>query len=407
MPIELRVPTIGESITEVFIAAWLKQEGDAVAKDESVAELESDKATVELPAPVSGVLKGILKKQGESALIGEVIALIEEGVTAAAKPEAKAPVATATGIQQFQDSPSVEASSGMKVMPAAERLLAERGLDAEKVTPSGPGGRLLKEDVLRAKVSEPEFKAPALGPGSGSLGDAGSAREEEVIPMTPMRRTIANRLLDAQRNAALLTTFNEVDMSGVSALRSQFRESFQEKYGVKLGFMSFFVKAVVDALKMIPRLNAEIHGDDIVFHNYYDIGIAVSSKKGLVVPVLRNAERMSFAQIEMAIHDYGLRAQKNQIHLEELEGGTFTISNGGVFGSLLSTPIINPPQSGILGLHAIQDRPVVREGTIVIRPMMYTALTYDHRLVDGREAVTFLRRIKEVIEEPARMLIEV
>lgn len=290
-------------------------------------------------------------------------------------------------------------------MPSAQRLLAETGISPAALKPSGPGGRLLKEDVIAAVplASDPEPTPQAVA----APAVAAANREEEIVPMTPMRRAIAQRLLEAQHNAALLTTFNEIDLLEVNNLRKQYRDRFQEKYGVRLGFMSFFVKAVVDALKRFPQLNAEIRGTDIVYRNHYDIGIAVSSQKGLVVPVLRDADRMSFSDIEAMISDFGERAQKNRIHLEELEGGTFTISNGGVFGSLLSTPIVNPPQSGVLGLHAIQDRPVVREGQIVIRPMMYVALTYDHRIVDGREAVTFLKRIKEVIEEPARLMMEI
>jgi 2-oxoglutarate dehydrogenase E2 component (dihydrolipoamide succinyltransferase) len=316
-------------------------------------------------------------------------------------------------------------------MPAARREMEQRGVKPEEVEATGPGGRITKEDVTRqAKQTPPAERRtedrpaterrpdtaqptarPAPRPEPEPQTAAGTIppgnREEDVVPMSPMRKRIAERLVQAQQNAALLTTFNEVDMSAVVALRQQHRDAFEKKYNVKLGFMSFFVKACVESLKQFPQINAEIRGTDIVYHNYFDIGIAVSGGKGLVVPVLRNAERMSFAQIESAIADFASRARDNKISLEELKGGTFTITNGGVFGSLLSTPIINPPQSGILGLHAMQDRPVAREGQVVIRPMMYIALTYDHRLVDGREAVTFLRRIKEIIEEPSRMLIEI
>ncbi len=414
MTVELKVPAIGESITEVFIGTWLVKEGDPVLVDQIVVELESDKATVELPVPASGQLKSILKKKGESARIGEVIALIEPGQVAAAP----APAAQAAPAPQAPtDSPQAPVPAPPEaavpkpvqeippIMPSAQRLLAETGISPAALKPSGPGGRLLKEDVIAAAplASEPEPSSQA----AAAPAVAAANREEEIVPMTPMRRAIAQRLLEAQHNAALLTTFNEIDLLEVNNLRKQYRDRFQEKYGVRLGFMSFFVKAVVDALKRFPQLNAEIRGTDIVYRNHYDIGIAVSSQKGLVVPVLRDADRMSFSDIEAMISDFGERAQKNRIHLEELEGGTFTISNGGVFGSLLSTPIVNPPQSGVLGLHAIQDRPVVREGQIVIRPMMYVALTYDHRIVDGREAVTFLKRIKEVIEEPARLMMEI
>jgi 2-oxoglutarate dehydrogenase E2 component (dihydrolipoamide succinyltransferase) len=284
-------------------------------------------------------------------------------------------------------------------MPAARRAMHDSGVSLSNVTATGPGGRVLKEDVERAASSGKAAARPS--------GADAPYREEEVVAMTPMRRRIAERLVESQQSAALLTTFNEADMGAVMALRKQYQPQFQEKYGIKLGFMSFFVKAAVDALKLIPQVNAEIRGTDIVYRNYYDIGVAVGGGKGLVVPVIRNAERLGFAEVEQTIADFGARARKNQLKLEELQGGTFTISNGGVYGSMMSTPIINPPQSGILGLHAIQDRPVAREGEVVIRPMMYLALTYDHRVVDGREAVTFLKRVKEAIEDPARMLLEV
>ncbi len=440
MSVELKVPAVGESITEVQISQWLKAEGDAVAKDENLVEIETDKATVELPAPVAGRVVKVLKRNGEMAVVGEVIGYIEESAVAATTPTA-APVAPAAAKAQPAPAPSpapvdlakAPVDSGKApaaatiVMPAARRELAEHGLKPADVKPTGPGGRLLKEDVQRqvaqpaaaaapapviqaapivaATPAAPVARPPARREASKTISVGG--REEEAVPMSPLRRRIAERLVEAQQVAALLTTFNEVDMSGVMALRTEHREGFQQAYGVKLGFMSFFIKATIEALKAIPQINAEIRGSHIVYHNYYDIGIAVSSSKGLVVPVLRNAERMSFGEIELAIEDFGRRARENKIKLEELEGGTFTISNGGVFGSLLSTPIVNPPQSGILGLHAIQDRPVARDGQVVIKPMMYMALTYDHRIVDGREAVTFLRRVKEGIEQPARLLLEI
>ena len=411
MAIELKIPEVGESITEVEIGRWLKGKGDSVEKDEPVVTLESEKATVELPAPMAGTISEVLKKKGDTALIGEVIAYIEkDGRIEGAKPSEtkkepkvaeKAPILPAT-------VPSPELPS--RVMPAAARALAEHQLRPEQVKSTGPGGRLLKEDVLR-QVEENKAKAPKpqettdrpIAPEPLSGGD----REEEIVPMTRLRRTVAERLVEAQRTAAMLTTFNEIDMSAVMSLRKEHGEAFQKKYNVKLGIMSFFVRASVEALKATPQVNAEVRGTDIVYRNYYDIGVAIGGGKGLVVPVLRHAERMSFAEIEMAIADFARRAQENKLKPDELLGGTFTISNGGVYGSLLSTPILNPPQSGILGMHAIQDRPVAREGNVVIRPMMYVALSYDHRLVDGREAVTFLRRIKEVIENPARLLIEV
>jgi 2-oxoglutarate dehydrogenase E2 component (dihydrolipoamide succinyltransferase) len=285
-------------------------------------------------------------------------------------------------------------------MPSARRALKERGLRAEDVEATGPGGRLLKEDVLRAEASSAAAEARPAAPPEG-------ARAEEIVPMSPFRKRIAERLVESQQSAALLTTFNEVDMSGVMALRKEYQESFQEKYGIKLGFMSFFVKAAIDALKLVPAVNGEIRGSDIVYKNYYDIGVAVGGGKGLAVPVIKNAERLSFAEVEKTIADFGKRAKDNKLTLAELQGGTFTISNGGVYGSMMSTPIVNPPQSGILGLHAIQDRAVVVAGQVVVRPMMYVALTYDHRLVDGREAVTFLKRIKHCVEQPTRMLLEV
>ena len=428
MPVELKVPTVGESITEVQIGEWLKSEGDRAEKDEIIAMIETDKVTVELPAPVSGVITKNVVKNGGAAAVGDVIGYMDEAAEARPKskaeakepakpaPEAKAkPAAKAekkseppSESEQAPDSngapggdvrASLPPEAFARVMPSARRALKEKGLRAEDVEPSGPGGRLLKEDVL-AHVP----KAPAQPP--VVLREAGP-REEEIVAMSPMRRTIAERLVQSQNTAALLTTFNEVDMSAVLELRKQHQPAFQEKYGIKLGMMSFFVKGAIEALKLIPSVNAEIRGNDIVYKNYYDIGVAVGGGRGLVVPVIRNAERMSFAEIEQKIAEYAKRAQDNKLKLSELEGGTFTISNGGIYGSMMSTPIVNPPQSGILGMHAIQERPVVRDGQIVIRPMMYVAMTYDHRIVDGREAVTFLKRIKECVENPTRILLEV
>ena len=407
MAVELRIPEVGESISEVQIGSWLKSEGERVERDEALVEIESDKATLELPSPVAGRIEKVLKKKGDVVKVGELIAMLAEGADgakasgsagaapaaapAAAKPaEAAKPAASANALPAPSAAPP-------RVMPAAARALAESGRSAASVPATGPGGRLLKEDVLAAQNRGGDAAAGAPAQPAGP--------EEEAVPMSPFRARIAERLKEAQNTAALLTTFNEVDMSGVITLREELREAFQERYGVKLGFMSFFVKAAVDALMHYPMVNAEIRGREIVYKNHYDIGIAVGGGKGLVVPVLRGADRLSFAEIEIAIADFARRAKENKLNLEELKGGTFTISNGGVYGSLLSTPIVNPPQSGILGLHAIHKRPVAIDDQVVIRPMMYIALTYDHRIIDGRESVTYLRHVKELIERPSRMLL--
>jgi 2-oxoglutarate dehydrogenase E2 component (dihydrolipoamide succinyltransferase) len=407
--IEVRVPSLGESIQEVQVAAWLVQEGEWVQRDQNLVELESEKATQALPAPESGYLRSIKVAVGQFAKVGDLLASLEPGQQGSAPASA-------------QSASKATASNGGAapiVMPAADRLLHENKLQPSQVAATGPGGRLLKEDVLQhvqaqaksaAVPSQPAPSAPASRPqpASPAAPNANSGlRDEEIRPMSMMRRTIANRLVEAQQTAALLTTFNEIDMQPVMELRSRYKDPFQEKHGVKLGFMSFFAKASVEALKRFPAINAEIRGNDVVYRHYHDIGVAIGGGKGLVVPVLRNVERMSFAEIERVIGQYAELAKNNNLKPSDLEGGTFTISNGGVYGSLLSTPIVNPPQSGILGLHSIQDRPVAREGQVVIRPMMYVALTYDHRIVDGREAVSFLRTIKEVLEEPARLFLEV
>ena len=434
MAVELRVPEVGESITEVQIGSWFKKEGDPIERDEPLVEIESDKATLELPAPVSGTLSKVLKKKGETAKVGDLIAEIGEGApkSGAKSTGAKAPATTGARATTSASAPSPAAAPAIsraaatapptpvgaraaetRVMPSAQRVLAENDLAVADVAPSGPGGRVLKEDVLDRLASRP---APAAGgapavargpapPRPPAPVPEPAERVEEAVPMSPIRLRIAERLKEAQNTAALLTTFNEIDMSQVITLREELREAFQERFGVKLGFMSFFVKASIDALMQFPQVNAEVRGKEIVYRNYYDIGIAVGGGKGLVVPVLRNAERMSFAEIEIAIADFAGRARENKLSLDELKGGTFTISNGGVYGSLLSTPIINPPQSGILGLHAIQKRPVVVNDEIVIRPMMYVAVTYDHRVIDGRESVAFLKHIRELVEHPTRMLL--
>lgn len=390
MTVEIKVPSVGESVTEVTIDSWLKKEGEAIERDKTVAVLESEKATVELPAEASGTLTKILKKSGDTAQVGETIAIIDT--------EAKPTVST-TQVAASKEEKPVEPPKPKTVppeiptppppAPKAEAVVAPSPI--EKPKPQPEGNRVTEKAV-----------APRT-----AAGPVEASADEEVVPMTRLRRTLARRLVEAQQTAAMLTTFNELDMSSVMALRKEHGEAFLQKYNVKLGFMSFFVKASVDALKLVPQVNAEIRGDDIVYKNHYDIAVAIGGGKGLVVPVLRNAERMSFAEVEMAIGELAKRAKENKLKPEELQGGTFTISNGGIYGSMLSTPILNPPQSGILGMHAIQERPVAREGQVVIRPMMYIALTYDHRIVDGREAVTFLKRLKEAIEAPTRMLIEI
>jgi len=411
MSIELKVPEIGESITEVEIGGWLKQTGEAVKKDEPVVTLESEKATVELPSPEGGIIGKLLKQKGEIARVGETIAYLEDGKSdGAKKPETK-PSETKPAEKAPQSK--IETRDESAALKAEEDLSTPRTPPAKASQDKPRSERLREESSTENEPAAPERRAPTRPesskptPQPAEPTSSASSRQQEVVPMSKLRRTVAERLVEAQHNAALLTTFNEIDMSSVMALRKEHGEAFQKKYNVKLGFMSFFVKAAIDGLRQFPGINSEVRGTDVVYHNYFDIGVAIGSGKGLVVPVLRNAERLSFAEIEMAIGDFGRRAQDNKLKPDELQGGTFTISNGGVYGSLLSTPIVNPPQSGVLGMHGIQDRPVAREGQVVIRPMMYVALTYDHRIVDGREAVTFLKRIKDTIENPARMLIEV
>ncbi|MEI6505563.1 MAG: 2-oxoglutarate dehydrogenase complex dihydrolipoyllysine-residue succinyltransferase [Planctomycetota bacterium] len=412
MAIELKVPEVGESITEVMIGDWKKREGEGVVTDESLVEIESDKATVELPAPSAGTITKILKGSGEKAVVGEIIGYMEP-VTAGAGPTPPAPAQPTVDVKRTEGrttigsvQPPAPPASAPRVMPSAARVLGEAGVSAAGVPGTGPGGRITKTDAVAAvKPAAPAVK-PAAAP-APVVTRSGGSREERYQLISPIRRRIAERLVEAQQQAALLTTFNECDMSSVMALRSKFKDQFQERYGVKLGFMSFFVRAAVEALRVVPQVNAEFREPHIVYRDYCDIGIAVGGGKGLVVPVLRNAETMSFAQIELAIGEFARRAAENKLKLEELQGGTFTISNGGVYGSMLSTPIINPPQSGILGLHSIQDRPMAVNGNVVVRPMMYLALTYDHRIVDGRDAVTFLKRIKDTIEDPSRLILEV
>jgi 2-oxoglutarate dehydrogenase E2 component (dihydrolipoamide succinyltransferase) len=391
MTVELKVPSVGESVTEVTVEQWLKREGEAIERDMAVAVLESEKATIELPSETAGTLAKILKKPGETAQVGETIAIIDTDGKPAASP---APAAKPAELPKAKAAPPKLPATPATAPPAVPKDSVDHKAKAE--TPLIPPAPRIEVDR--------EARPPAPSP---AVVETGPATDEEIVPMTRLRRTLARRLVEAQRTAAMLTTFNEIDMSGVMTLRKEHGETFLKKYNVKLGFMSFFVKASVDALKLVPQVNAEIRGDDIVYKNHYDIAVAIGGGKGLVVPVLRSAERMSFAEVEIAIGELAKRAKENKLKPEELEGGTFTISNGGIYGSMLSTPILNPPQSGILGMHAIQERPVAHEGQVVIRPMMFVALTYDHRLVDGREAVTFLKRIKDAIEAPARMLIEI
>ncbi len=426
MSVEVKIPEIGESITEALISRWFKSPGDWIDEDEPIAELETDKVTVELPSPAAGRIESLAMGEGDTAQVGDVIAVIDNKAKKTAgdeapaepapveeKPAPSAPAAAASATSEPDPEQAPSGKQAARVMPAAQRLLSEHGLSPSDITGSGPGGRILKEDVERLVASKrgaPKVQA-SESPGSGGQETPAAPptgeRVEEAVAMTPIRKRIAERLVSAQENAALLTTFNEIDMTAVKRLRKKYQESFVAKNGFKLGFMSFFVKASIEGLREFPQINAEIRDEHIIYRNYYDVGIAVSTPRGLMVPVVRNAERLSFAEIENTISEYAGRAREGKIQLADLEGGTFTITNGGIFGSMLSTPIINPPQSGVLGLHAIQDRPVVLDGEIVIRPMMYVALTYDHRIVDGREAVTFLRRVKETIEDPTRILLEV
>jgi len=402
MSTEVKVPTLGESVSEATVGEWLKKPGDAVALDEPIASLETDKVAVEVPSPIAGVMGSQLVKAGDTVEVGAVIAVIEAGGAAAAP--AKAAPAQDTTTAAAAPSGEVPALS-----PAVRRAVLEHGIDPTKVQGTGKDGRLTKEDVLEAakKVGDaPAAPAAAEAAPAAAVPAMASERREERVKMTRMRQTIAKRLKSAQETAALLTTFNDCDMSAVIDARNRYKDVFEKKHGVKLGFMSFFAKAACLALKDFPGVNGQIEGDEIVYFDYVDLSVAVSAPNGLVTPVVRNVDRLSFAEIEKAIGDFGRRAREGSLTLDDLKGGTFTISNGGIFGGLMSTPIINPPQSAVLGLHRIEDRPVVRDGQIVVRPMMYLALSYDHRLVDGREAVTALKTIKEAIEDPTRLLID-
>ena len=403
MSTEVKVPTLGESVTEATIGEWLKKPGEAVALDEPIASLETDKVAVEVPSPVAGVLGQQLAAVGDTVNVGAVIATVEAGGASAsaapAKAEAAAPAPATTAPATGESVDTVATMS-----PAVRRLVLEHGLDPTKIKGSGKDGRLTKEDVLAAANAAPDA-APAPAPAAAPAATGAPGRQEERVKMTRLRQTIAKRLKSAQDNAAMLTTFNDVDMSAVIEARARYKDLFEKKHGVRLGFMGFFTKAACLALKDIPAVNGRIDGDEIVYNNYMDISVAVSGPSGLVVPVIRNAETLSFADIEKTIGDFGKRAKEGTLTMDDMTGGTFTISNGGVFGSLMSTPIINPPQSAVLGLHRIEDRAVVVNGEVVVRPMMYLALSYDHRLIDGREAVTFLKTIKEAIEDPTRLLI--
>jgi 2-oxoglutarate dehydrogenase E2 component (dihydrolipoamide succinyltransferase) len=444
MPTDVKVPTLGESITEATLGAWLKHPGDAVAADEPIATLETDKVSVDVPSPVAGIFGEALVKEGDTVAVGALIARIGEGAAASAaaatvvnpagpaetpalKGDANAPDAAKPGASTDSASDAAASDSALRLSPAVRRAVLENHVDPSAIKGSGKDGRLTKDDVLAAaksKVAAPAAaaaSAPAesllAGPDAAArvslLADpvaaarpAAADRREERVKMTRLRQTIATRLKDAQNTAAILTTFNDVDMSAVIDARARYKDLFEKKHGIRLGFMGFFVKAVALAARDVPSVNARIEGDEIVYADYLDVSVAVSAPKGLVVPVIRNADRMSFAEIEKAIAAYGKKAKDGALTAEDMKGGTFTISNGGVFGSLLSTPIINPPQSAVLGMHRIEDRPIAKDGQVVIRPMMYLALSYDHRLIDGREAVTFLVRVKEAIEDPTRLLID-
>lgn len=434
--VDVKVPNLGESISEAIVLEWMVKAGDYVEADQDLVALETDKVTMNVPSPSAGVVAELLAEQGAEVAVGAVIARIDasasRGATVAVAVEAEKP-AEKPPEKPAENSPKTEAAPAQKsgggltspaeaaantpagseaaMMPAVRRLLAEHGLQASAVRGSGKDGRILKEDVLRAvaeaKAGGAAKPAVAKAESASSQPSAPAGERERVVPMSRLRARIAENLVGAQQNAALLTTFNEVDMTAVMALRKRYQEGFVARYGIKLGFTSFFAKAVVEALEAFPAVNAEVRGETIVYKNYYDIGVAVGGGRGLVVPVVRDADRLGFAEFEKALADLAERARDNKLTMEDLQGGTFTISNGGVYGSLLSTPIVNPPQSAILGLHKIEERPIALKGQVVIRPMMYTALTYDHRVIDGREAVSFLVRIKELVEDPERLLLGV
>lgn len=405
MTIEIKAPVFPESVADGTVATWHKKPGEAVARDELIVDIETDKVVLEVVAPADGVISKVLKNEGDTVLSQETLAFFEEGAKAgaAATSAVAAPIAASAADSSGAD----EALS-----PAVRKLIAENNLDPAKITGSGKGGRLTKEDVegyLRKSAAPVPVAVPAAAPAPAAqaIAMAVGERVEKRVPMTRLRAKVAERLLEAKQSTAMLTTFNEVNMKPVMELRKQYAEKFEKVHGVRLGFMSFFVKAAIEALKRFPAVNASIDGNDIVYHGFYDVGVAVSSDRGLVVPILRNAERMSLAEVEKTVGEFGKKARDGKLTIEEMTGGTFTISNGGVFGSLLSTPILNPPQTAILGMHKIQERPMAVNGEVVILPMMYLALSYDHRLIDGKEAVSFLVAIKELVEDPARLLLEI
>lgn len=396
---EIKVPPLGESVTEATVARWLKNPGEAVQADEPLVELETDKVTLEVGSPSAGVLKEISVPKGGTVAVGAVLGSVDPNASAQESIPSEKPI-----IEPSDSSSKSMKSSESVPSPAARKLMEENKLSSQEIMPTGKDGRITKQDVLVTLENKPQEKIPSASQGKSSVSL--NASREHRVPLSRLRQKIAERLKQAQNTAAILTTFNEIDMTSVMALREKYRDSFEKKYGIKLGFMSFFVKACILALKEIPAVNAEIQDNEIVYKNYYDLGVAVGTPQGLVVPVLRNADQKSFAELEKEIAQFGVKARDGKLTIEELSGGTFTISNGGVYGSLMSTPILNPPQSGILGMHKIQKRPMVIDDKIEVRPMMYVALSYDHRIIDGREAVTFLVRVKEFVEDPERFILE-
>ncbi len=407
MTVEVRVPQLPESVTDATLVAWHKKPGDAVHREENLADLETDKVVLEVPSPTDGVVKELKFDTGATVTGGELLLVIQEGEAPALKPtldEGGEPAEKAQPSGAAQEAESGEGSA--KLSPAAKRLVEENRLDPSRIAGSGRDGRITKGDVVQ-HLAKPEARPPAAPAAPAAPASGSGARAEQRVPMTRLRARIAQRLVEAQSTQALLTTFNEVDMHALNEMRGRYKDAFEKKHGVRLGFMSFFVKACVEALRRFPVVNASVEGDDIVYHEYFDVGVAVSTDRGLIVPILRDADVMSFADIEKAVAGYAQRAREGSIKLEELTGGTFSLTNGGVFGSLMSTPIVNAPQSAILGMHKIQQRPMVVDGQVVVRPMMYLALTYDHRIIDGREAVQFLVSVKDAIEDPARLLLQI